>query len=98
MIKKSKSTSEVWRLQPLQPSAPTAMLHPSETISSIGSDMTVIGQIVCKGILKIYGLVEGEVIASNALIADGARIQGDILAQELTVGGRVSGSIHALRV
>jgi len=74
------------------------MLHPSETISSIGSDMTVIGQIICKGVLKIYGLVEGEVVASNALIADGARIQGDILAEELTVGGRVKGSIHALRV
>src|SRR5262249_44521140 len=98
MFEKSKSASEDWRLQPLQGSAPAAMLHPSETISSIGSDMTVIGQIICKGVLKIYGLVEGEVVASNALIADGARIRGDILAEELTVGGRVNGSIHALRV
>ena len=98
MFETSKSTSDDWRLQPLQRSAPAAMLHPSETISSIGSDMTVIGQIICKGVLKIYGLVEGEVIASNAIIADGARIQGDILAEELTVGGHVNGNIHALRV
>jgi hypothetical protein len=45
-----------------------------------------------------YGLVEGEVNASNALIANGARIQGDIVAEELTVAGRVKGDIYALRV
>jgi len=40
-----------------------ATLHPSETISSIGSEMTVVGKIICKGILKLYGLVEGELNA-----------------------------------
>ena len=60
--------------------------------------MTVVGKIVCKGVLRIYGLVEGEVSASNALIAHGARIQGDIVAEELTVAGRVEGDIYALRV
>jgi cytoskeletal protein CcmA (bactofilin family) len=71
---------------------------PSGDISSISSEMTVIGKIICKGALKICGVVEGEVIASNALIADGARVQGDIVAEELTIGGRVKGNIHALRV
>jgi cytoskeletal protein CcmA (bactofilin family) len=101
MFEKSKSVSEDWRLRPLQRSAvpqPAATLHPSETISSISYETTVIGKIICKGVLKIYGLVEGEVIASNAVIADGARIQGNILAEELTIGGRVKGDIHALRV
>ena len=36
--------------------------------------------------------------SSRALIADGARIQGDIVAEELTVAGRVEGDIYALRV
>ena len=93
------SINEGWRLQPLQAvTQPAAMLHLSETISSISSDVMVIGKIICKGVLKIHGLVEGEVIGSNALIADGARIQGDIFAEELTIGGRVKGNIHALRV
>jgi cytoskeletal protein CcmA (bactofilin family) len=94
MFAKSKS------VQPLQPSAitgPTAMLH-SEAISSISSEMAVIGKIICEDPLKIYGLVEGEVIASSALIADGALIRGDIVAEDLTVAGRVKGNIHALRV
>jgi cytoskeletal protein CcmA (bactofilin family) len=102
MFRKAKSVTEDSRVQPLQRSAVTqpaaAMLNPSETISSIGSEMAVIGKITCKGALKICGLVEGEVIASNAFIADGARIQGDIVAEELTIAGRVKGNIHALRV
>jgi hypothetical protein len=83
MFAKSKSVSEDWRLQPLQRSSvtqPAAMLQPSETISSISPETTIVGRIICEGVLKIYGLVEGEVIASNALIADGARIRGDIVA------------------
>src|SRR5262249_51992264 len=77
---------------------PAATLHPSEAISSISSEMTVVGKIVCKGILKIYGVVEGELSASNAMIADSARIDGDIVAEELTIGGRVKGNIYAIRV
>ncbi len=101
MFRKDKSVADDWRVQPLQRSAvtqPAAMLHPSETISSIGSEMAVIGKIICKGVLKIYGLVEGEVVASNVLVADGAQIQGDIVAEEVTIGGRVKGNIRALRV
>jgi len=101
MFAKSKSVSEDWRLQRLQRSAitqPAAMLHPPETISSIGSETMVVGKILCNEALNIYGLVEGEVIASNAFIADGARVQGDIIAEELIVGGCVNGNIHALRV
>ncbi len=104
MFGNGKSVGEDWsaaRVRPLQRSGfaqPAPTLHRSQTISSISSEMTVVGKIVCKGILKIYGLVEGELNASNAFIADGARIQGDIVAEELTIRGRVMGNIHALRV
>ena len=104
MFGKGKSVGEDWsaaRVQPLQRSAiaqPAATLHPSEAISSIGSEMTVVGKIICNGIIKIYGFVEGELSASNAIIADSARIDGDIVAEELTIGGRVKGDIYALRV
>jgi cytoskeletal protein CcmA (bactofilin family) len=101
MLGKDKSVGEDWRQQPLQRSAiaPTAAtLGPSKTISSIGSEMTVIGKLICKDLIKVYGLVEGELNASNALIADGARIEGEIVAEELTIAGRVKGDIHALRV
>jgi cytoskeletal protein CcmA (bactofilin family) len=101
MFEKGKLAGEGWKAQPLQRSAlarPTTALQPSQTISSLSSEMTVVGKIICKGVLKIHGLVEGEVNALNALIADGARIRGDIVAEELTVAGRVEGDIYALRV
>jgi cytoskeletal protein CcmA (bactofilin family) len=101
MFGKGKSAGEGWKAQPPQRSAlarSTAALQQSQTISSLSSAIRVVGKIGCKGVLKIYGLVEGEVIASNALIADGARIQGDIVAEELTVAGRIEGDIYALRV
>jgi len=104
MFGKGKSVGEdrsAARVQPLQPSViaqPAATIHPSEAISSISSETTVVGKIVCKGTIKIYGFVEGELSASNAMIADGARIDGDIVAEELTIGGRVKGNIYALRV
>jgi cytoskeletal protein CcmA (bactofilin family) len=103
MFGKGKSVDEdsAARVPPLQRSAiaqPAATLHPSEAISSIGSEMTVVGKVICKGIIKIYGFVEGELSASNAMIADSARIDGDIVAEELTIGGRVKGNIYALRV
>jgi cytoskeletal protein CcmA (bactofilin family) len=100
MFGKGKSAGEGWKAQPPQrlTLSRSATALPLQTISSLSSEMTVVGKIVCKGVLKIYGLVEGEVIASNALIAEGARIQGDIVAEELTVAGRVKGEIYALRV
>jgi cytoskeletal protein CcmA (bactofilin family) len=101
MFGKGKSAGGCWKGQPPQQLAlarATTALQPLQTTSSLSSDMTVVGKIVCKGVLKIYGLVEGEVSASKALIADGARIQGDIVAEELTVAGRVEGNIYSLRV
>jgi cytoskeletal protein CcmA (bactofilin family) len=100
MFGKGKSAGEGWKAQPPQrlTLSRSATALPLQTISSLSSEMTVVGKIVCKGVLKIYGLVEGEVIASNALIAEGAGIQGDIVAEELTVAGRVEGDIYALRV
>jgi cytoskeletal protein CcmA (bactofilin family) len=99
MFAKGKSVDEDW--QPLQRSAIAPMatrLEPSKTISAIGSETTIVGKLICKDLIKVYGLVEGELYAANALIADGARIEGEVVGEELTIAGRVKGDIHALRV
>src|SRR5215471_4334813 len=104
MFGKGKSVGEdrsAARVQPLQPSViaqPAATIHPSEAISSISSETTVVGKIVCKGTIKIYGFVEGELSASKAMIADSAQINSDIVADELTIAGRVKGNLYARRV
>jgi len=69
-----------------------------EGSSSISSGLSIVGNIVGKGKLAIYGRVEGEVRASAVHIGDGAEVAGNIVADELTVGGRVKGTIRANRV
>ncbi|HEX8827945.1 MAG TPA: polymer-forming cytoskeletal protein [Xanthobacteraceae bacterium] len=67
-------------------------------VSSISSALTVVGKISGSGAVQVFGRVEGELQASTVLIYDGAEVEGNVVAEELTVGGRVKGTIHANRV
>jgi cytoskeletal protein CcmA (bactofilin family) len=78
--------------------APAAASDSGNGVSSISAGMTVIGKIAGSGAVKVLGRVEGELHASTVLIADGAEVEGDVVAEELTVGGRVKGTIRANRV
>ena len=69
-----------------------------EGISSISSSLSIVGKIVGNGRLIIFGHVEGELHASTVQIGSGAQVEGNIVAEELTIGGRVKGAIHANRV
>jgi cytoskeletal protein CcmA (bactofilin family) len=66
--------------------------------SSISSGLSIVGKIVGHGALTIFGQVEGELRASTVVIAEGAQMEGDVVAEELTIGGHVKGTIHANRV
>ena len=66
--------------------------------SCIGSDMSIVGNIDCKGPAQIFGRIEGEVRASDLQISDGAQVEGSVIAQNVTVCGRVKGTIRAVRV
>jgi cytoskeletal protein CcmA (bactofilin family) len=79
-------------------SASAATSDSGNGVSSISAGMTVVGKIAGSGAVKILGRVEGELHASTVLIADGAEVEGDVVAEELTVGGRVKGTIRANRV
>jgi cytoskeletal protein CcmA (bactofilin family) len=69
-----------------------------EAISSISSGLSIVGKIVGHGAVTIFGHVEGELHASTVVIAEGAEVEGDVVAEELTIGGRVEGTIRANRV
>jgi cytoskeletal protein CcmA (bactofilin family) len=69
-----------------------------EAASSISSGLSIVGKIIGRGALTIFGHVEGELRASTVVIAEGAEMLGDVVAEELTVNGHVKGTIHANRV
>jgi len=66
--------------------------------SSISSGLSIVGKITGHGALTIFGHVDGEVRASSVVIAKGAQMVGDIVAEELTINGHVKGTLHANRV
>ena len=69
-----------------------------EATSTISSGLSIVGKIVGHGAVTIFGHVEGELQASTVVIAEGAEVEGDIVAEELTVSGRVEGTVRANRV
>ena len=70
----------------------------TDQVSTISRGTTIVGKISGEGTLNVFGQVEGELRALNVLINEGARVEGDVVAQELTIGGQVKGAIHATRV
>jgi cytoskeletal protein CcmA (bactofilin family) len=70
----------------------------SERDSCIGAGMSIVGKIECNGPAQVFGRIEGEVCASDLLVGDGATIDGSVIAQDVTVCGRIKGTIRAVRV
>jgi cytoskeletal protein CcmA (bactofilin family) len=70
----------------------------TDEASSISRGMTVVGKIYGDGTVKVFGHVEGELKALTVVINEGAQVEGDIVAEELTISGQVKGTIHANRV
>lgn len=63
-------------------------------ISVIGADMVVTGNVETNGELRIDGDVQGDVYAARIVLGGQARVVGDLLADEIVIGGTVLGSIR----
>ena len=61
----------------------------ASTQGEIQKPLSILGKVIGHGGLTIFGRVEGEVRASNVVIAEGAQILGDVVAEEVTVGGHL---------
>src|SRR6201993_1375036 len=95
-----KAPAPVQHLQRVPAAQPAQFTQPESAndVSSISKGMTIVGKIAGSGTVKIFGRVQGELHASTVLISDGAEVEGDVVAEDLTVGGSVKGTIRANRV
>ncbi len=66
--------------------------------SVIGEDLTITGNVVTKGEIQVDGEIQGDVHCGSIMVGEKAAITGGIVADEVTVRGRVTGSIRAFRV
>ena len=81
---------------PLAPEVAGAVAKPGAC--SLRAEAPIIGNIVCDGPWEILCSIEGELRGTDLPIAAGASVVGRVVARDLTVRGRVSGTICAVNV
>ncbi len=68
------------------------------TISVLGPDLTVNGDLISKGELRVDGEVQGDIKGVRVVIGETARITGGVIAEDIVILGHVMGSVRGLRV
>ncbi len=66
--------------------------------SIIGKDTIITGQIESSGDIQIDGKLHGNIISHAITIGATAQVEGELLAESVTVYGHVTGTIRALQV
>jgi cytoskeletal protein CcmA (bactofilin family) len=66
--------------------------------SILSADVVFVGNINSGGDIQIDGTIEGDIRSMSLTIGEKATINGEIVADDVIVRGRVIGSIHARRV
>jgi cytoskeletal protein CcmA (bactofilin family) len=65
-------------------------------LSIIAADLKVVGELSTEGVVKVDGLVEGNIIATKqVLVSKEGSVKGDVRSSEVIVGGRIEGSVQA---
>jgi cytoskeletal protein CcmA (bactofilin family) len=65
---------------------------------ALRAEAPLIGNVVCDGPWEILCSIEGELRGTELTIAAGASVVGRVVARDLTVRGRVTGTIRAVNV
>ncbi len=61
--------------------------------SVIGSEMEIIGDIKCNGIMRVVGKLKGTINCSDLIVEENANVKATISANSVSVNGNVSGVI-----
>lgn len=70
----------------------------SSAISSLGEELVIKGNISCKGDLHLGGQLQGDVHCQKLLVGAAAKIQGNVIANEVVVQGSITGAVRAADV
>lgn len=85
---------------PVPSSAPRRTGPSSEraSLSIVGPDLVIVGDLVSNGQVQVDGEVQGDIHGSQIAIGEGARITGGVVSEEVVVRGTVLGSIRSRKV
>lgn len=100
MFGKSKSSNtdvnEIYHLPGMPEPEPPSLSETKQTNkidTIIGEGTRLVGTLHCKTLLRIDGIIEGDVIAENKLVvSETGLIKGNVTASCLTLGGELTGN------
>ena len=68
------------------------------SVSVVGPDLVIVGDLVSNGQVQVDGEVQGDIHGTHIVIGEGARITGGVVSEEVVVRGTVMGSIRCRKV
>ena len=78
---------------------PAALLRGDTASSVIGSELHIMGTLMCTGDMRVEGTVSGDIRGrAHVTVGDHGVVVGNIYAEEVIVRGRVEGSLIARKV
>jgi cytoskeletal protein CcmA (bactofilin family) len=66
--------------------------------STIGEDLQITGNVSSKGEIHLDGEVKGDVSCVALVLGESGKLEGNVIADDVVIRGRLVGSIRALRV
>jgi len=78
---------------------PSSSAEPgTASLSLIGDDLTITGNIVSEGEIQVDGNVQGDIQCASLVVGEDAQIRGSIVADDVVVRGRIVGTIRGQRL
>jgi cytoskeletal protein CcmA (bactofilin family) len=68
------------------------------TISTIGEDLVITGNVASKGEIQLDGQLHGDIHCVSLVLGESSELEGTVIAEDVVLRGRLIGSVRALRV
>lgn len=66
--------------------------------SIISADLNITGDVISKSEIQVDGNVQGDIHCASLIVGENAVIEGSVVADDITVHGKVNGMVRGQRV
>lgn len=80
------------------PPSTSAVARNDRSMSFIGPDLAISGDLISKGELRVDGEIEGDITGVRIVIGEQAHVAGNVAGEDVVLLGQVMGSVRGLRV
>ena len=70
----------------------------TRTVSTIGEDLTITGNVASKGEIHLDGHVRGDVHCGALVLGENSNVEGNVTADDVVIRGCLIGSVRATRL